>query len=280
MRPAVALQYVLPHRFLSRLVYWATRWTWRPWKDFLIARVIRSYRVDMGQALVEDPSAYATFNAFFTRALKADARPLPGDARALVSPADGHISQIGSIQEGRIFQAKGQDFSASELLGGDDAAAPYRDGEFVTIYLSPRDYHRVHMPLAGTLRETLHIPGRLFSVAPFSVHAVPRLFARNERLVCHFDGDQGPFAVVLVGAMLVSSVETVWRGLEIPPYASAIVRRDWRDRAIRLERGAEMGRFNMGSTVIVLVPRGRVRWEPELTAESNVLVRSRLGVIR
>lgn len=277
MRAAVALQYVLPHRFLSRLVYWATRWTWKPWKDFLIGRVIRSYRVDMSQALVEDPTAYATFNVFFTRALKADARPLADDARALVSPADGRISQIGAIGDGRIFQAKGQDFSVAELLGDEAAAEPYRDGQFVTIYLSPRDYHRVHMPLSGTLRETLHIPGRLFSVAPFSVDAVPRLFARNERLVCHFDGDQGPFCVVMVGAMLVSSVETVWRGLEIPPYAGAIIRRSWRERAIRLERGAEMGRFNMGSTVILLLPRGRVAWEPDLVPQTAVVVRRRIG---
>ena len=280
MSPAVALQYILPHRLLSRLVYWATRWTWRPWKDFLIARIIRSYRVDMSQAMVEEPSAYATFNAFFTRALKADARPLADDARALVSPADGRISQVGTISGDRIFQAKGQDFSAAELLGDDEAAAPYRDGHFVTIYLSPRDYHRVHMPLSGSLRETLHVPGRLFSVAPFSVDAVPRLFARNERLVCHFDGDQGPFAVVMVGAMLVSSVETVWRGLEIPPYAGVTIRRGWRDRTIRLERGAEMGRFNMGSTVIVLLPAGRVAWDPSLVPQAGVLVRSRLGQAR
>jgi phosphatidylserine decarboxylase len=277
MRPAAALQYLLPHRLLSRLVYWATRWTWRPWKNFLIARVVRAYSVDMGQALVEEAAAYATFNAFFTRALKDGARPLPDDPRAFVSPADGRISQIGAIADGRIFQAKGQDFSAAELLGDEDAAAPYRDGQFVTVYLSPRDYHRVHMPLAGTLRETLHIPGRLFSVAPWSVDAVPRLFARNERLVCHFDSERGPFAVVMVGALLVSSVETVWRGLEIPPYASAIVRRDLRGRAIALERGAEMGRFNMGSTVIVLVPQDRLSWDAGLAPETAVSVRSRLG---
>src|SRR5215470_9792092 len=273
MRPAAALQYLLPHRLLSRLVYWATRWTWRPWKDFLIARVIRAYRVDMGQAMVEDPEAYATFNAFFTRALKDGARPLPDEPLAFVSPADGRISQIGAIAEGRIFQAKEQYFSAAELLGDDDDAVAYRDGQFVTVYLSPRDYHRVHMPLAGTLRETLHIPGRLYSVAPWSVDTVPRLFARNERLVCHFDGERGPFAVVMGGARLGSSVEAVWRGLEIPPYAGAIVRRDWRGRAITLERGAEMGRFNMGSTVIVLVPQGRLGWDAGLAPETAVTVR-------
>jgi phosphatidylserine decarboxylase len=285
VRPAVALQYALPHRFLSRLVYWATRWTWEPWKNFLIARVVRSYRVDMSQAQVEDPAAYATFNAFFTRALKADARPLPDDPCAVVCPADGRISQIGAVGVGadgsaRVFQAKGFDFSAAELLGSETTAEVYRGGNFITVYLSPRDYHRVHMPLAGTLRETVHIPGRLFSVAPFSVNAVPRLFARNERLVCHFDGDNGPFAVILVGAMLVSSVETVWGGLEIPPYASAITRREWRERRIRLERGVEMGRFNMGSTVIVLLPPDRANWDSGLSAEASVQVRQRIGQIR
>jgi phosphatidylserine decarboxylase len=282
MQPAVALQYLLPHRVLSRLVYWATRWTWRPWKDFLISRVIRSYRVDMTQALVGDPAAYPTFNAFFTRALKPGARPQPDDASAIACPADGRISQIGSIVtgaegDGRIFQAKGFDFSAAELLGSETAAEPYRNGNFITVYLSPRDYHRVHMPLAGTLRETLHIPGRLFSVAPFSVNAVPRLFARNERLVCHFDGDRGPFALVMVGAMLVSSVETVWGGLEIPPYASATTRKNWRDRGIRLERGMEMGRFNMGSTVIVLLPPGPAAWDATLSAEAAVRMGQSIG---
>jgi phosphatidylserine decarboxylase len=282
MRPAVALQYLLPHRALSRLVYWATRWTWRPWKDFLISRVIRSYDVDMAQALASDPAAYPTFNAFFTRALRPDARPLPDDPHAVACPADGKISQIGTIAvdaqgNARIFQAKGFHCTADELLGDEAAAEPYRDGSFATVYLSPRDYHRVHMPLGGALRETLHIPGRLFSVAPFSVNAVPRLFARNERLVCHFGGDRGPFAVVMVGAMLVSSVETVWGGLEIPPYASAITRKSWRDRGIRLERGTEMGRFNMGSTVIILLPSGGVVWDAALASESTVQVGQALG---
>ncbi|HEX7917220.1 archaetidylserine decarboxylase [Rudaea sp.] len=259
MRAALALQYVLPHRALSRIVYWATRWTWAPWKNFLIDTVVKNYAVDMGDAAQPDPSAYASFNAFFTRALKPGARTAPADLRAVACPADGRISQAGSIQDGRIFQAKGFDFSVAELLGDEIEAQKYTNGQFVTVYLSPRDYHRMHMPLAGTLRETVHIPGRLFSVAPFTVEGVPRLFARNERLVCHFDGNGpdgigGPFAVVMVGAMLVSSVETVWSGLEIPPYASTIARKDWREKRIRLERFAEMGRFNMGSTVILLLP--------------------------
>ena len=259
MTPSLLLQYLLPHRALSRIVYWATRWTWTPWKNFLIASVVKNYAVDMGDAVQPDPHAYASFNAFFTRALKPGVRNAPADPRAVACPADGKISQAGAIVtndagSARIFQAKGFDFSVAELLGDEIEAQKYTNGQFATVYLSPRDYHRMHMPLAGTLRETVHIPGRLFSVAPFTVEGVPRLFARNERLVCHFDGEHGPFAVVMVGAMLVSSVETVWGGLEIPPYASTITHTDWREKHIRLERFAEMGRFNMGSTVILLLP--------------------------
>jgi phosphatidylserine decarboxylase len=271
MGPALLLQYLLPHHALSRLVYWATRWTFPPWKDFLISTIIQKYKVDMAQALQPDPRAYVSFNAFFTRALKADARVAASDPNAVLSPADGTVSQLGRIEDRRIFQAKGFDFSVAELLGDAAVASAYANGSFATIYLSPRDYHRVHMPLAGTLRETVHVPGRLFSVAPFTVEAVPRLFARNERLVCHFDSERGPFAVVMVGAMLVSSVETVWSGLEIPPYASATTRKDWRDKALRLERFAEMGRFNMGSTVIVLLPAA-AQLDSVLSAGSQVRV--------
>ncbi|WP_431637977.1 archaetidylserine decarboxylase [Dyella sp. KULCS107] len=272
----VFLQYILPHRALSRLVYWATRWTFRPWKNWLIGTIVRNYQVDMAEAAQPDPDAYEHFNAFFTRALKPGARVPDADPAALLCPADGRISQAGDIVDGRIFQAKGQSFTAAELLGDEAAAAPFRDGRFVTVYLSPRDYHRVHMPLAGTLRETVHVPGRIFSVAPFAVEAIPRLFARNERLVCHFDGEHGPFAVVLVGAILVSSVSTVWDGLVIPPYAPGIRRKSFADRDIQLERFAEMGRFNMGSTVIVLLPPGSAALDP-LVPQQAVKVGQRLG---
>ena len=275
MTPQVLLQYLLPHRALSRVVYWATRWTWRPWKDFLIGQVVRRYRVDMAEAAQPDAFAYPHFNAFFTRALRDGARSADPDPDAVLCPADGRISQAGAIRDGRIFQAKGQDFSAAELLGDEAAAAPYRNGRFVTVYLSPRDYHRVHMPLDGELVETVHVPGRIFSVAPFAVAAIPRLFARNERLVCHFRGAHGPFAVVMVGAILVSSVGTVWDGLVIPPYASRIERRDCSGRGVQLARHAEMGRFNMGSTVIVLLPDG-TEWDA-LAPEQPVRVGQRLG---
>ncbi|WP_426664206.1 archaetidylserine decarboxylase [Rhodanobacter aciditrophus] len=273
----VFLQYALPHRFLSRLVYWGTRWTFAPWKNWLIGTIVRNYGVDMAEAAQPDPLAYQHFNAFFTRKLNAGARQADADPAALLSPADGRISQAGKIVDGRIFQAKGQDYSAAELLGDEAAAAPYRNGRFATIYLSPRDYHRVHMPLAGTLRETVHVPGRIFSVAPFAVEAIPRLFARNERLVCHFDSPRGPFAVVMVGAILVSSVATVWDGLVIPPYASAIRRKSFTGQDIALRRFAEMARFNMGSTVIVLLPEGMAELDA-LQPQQAVRVGQRLGL--
>ena len=274
----VLLQYILPHRALSRVVYRATRWRFAPWKNWLIGTIVRNYAVDMSEAAQPDARAYPHFNAFFTRALRPDARPADTDPAAVLSPADGRISQTGRIVEGRIFQAKGHSYTTVELLGGDEAAAaPYRDGCFINVYLSPRDYHRVHMPLHGTLRETVHVPGRIFSVAPFAVAAIPRLFARNERLVCHFDGEHGPFAVVLVGALLVSSVSTVWDGLVIPPYASSIRRKSFDGQHITLERCAELGRFNMGSTVIVLLPAGRTVLDDGLQPQQAVRVGQRLG---
>jgi phosphatidylserine decarboxylase len=273
------LQYILPHQALSRVVYWATRWTFAPWKNWLIRTIVRNYQVNMAEAAEPDPLAYQHFNAFFTRKLRADARRPEDDPAAVLSPADGRVSQAGRIVEGRIFQAKGRDYTTAELLGGDEAAAaPYRDGSFLTVYLSPRDYHRVHMPLAGTLRETLHVPGRIFSVAPFTVEAIPRIFARNERLVCHFDGEHGPFVMVMVGAILVSSVATVWDGLVIPPYAKSIKRKSFAGQHITLERFAEMARFNMGSTVIVLLP-GNVALDA-LAPQQAVQVGQRVGKLQ
>jgi phosphatidylserine decarboxylase len=279
MRPSILLQYAVPHRFVSRLVFWATRWTGKPWKNFLITQIVKRFKVDLDEALTPSLDAFEHFNAFFTRELKPGARVADPDPDSVLCPADGHVSQAGRIKDGRIFQAKGQDYTAAELLGDDEAAAPYRDGSFVTVYLSPRDYHRVHMPLTGTLRETLHVPGRIFSVAPGPVAAIPRLFARNERLVCHFDGEHGPFALVMVGAILVSSVSTVWGGLTIPPYADRITRTDFGGRGIRLERFAEMGRFNMGSTVILLFPAGQVVLDPGLVPELATRMGMRIGHI-
>ena len=278
MRATTALTYVLPHRLLSSLARRLAYCRNRVVKQWLIDTVVRRFGVDLSEAAEPDPTAYPTFNAFFTRALKPGARTPDPDPRALLMPADGHISQCGPIVDGRIFQAKGQGFTAAELLGSEADAAPFRDGRFATVYLSPRDYHRVHMPWTGTLRETVHVPGRLFSVGVDAVASVPRLFARNERLVCYFDTDFGPMVQVMVGALLVSGVETVWGGVEIPAYADAITRKDYRGRGITLERFAEMARFNYGSTVIVLLPQGAATLDPALHAQSPVRLGQRLAL--
>jgi len=264
------LTYVLPHRLLSSL---ARRLAYSPrpgLKQWLIDTVVRRFGVNLAEAAEPDSRAYPTFNAFFTRALKPGARIADPDPQALLMPADGRISQLGPIQDGRIFQAKGQSFTAAELLGDEAAAAPFANGLYATVYLSPRDYHRVHMPWTGTLRETVHVPGRLFSVGPDAVRNVSRLFARNERLVCHFDTEFGPMASVMVGALLVSGVETVWSGVEIPRYGDRITRKDWRGKGIVLQRFEEMARFNYGSTVIVLLPPGVAQFDPTLAAETAV----------
>ena len=277
MSPITALTYVLPHRLLSSLARRLAYSTNPSIKQWLIDSVTRKFGVDLSEAAEPDPRAYPSFNAFFTRALKPGARIADPDPSALLMPADGHISQCGDIVDGRIFQAKGQSYTAAELLGDAEAARPFADGLFATVYLSPRDYHRVHMPWTGTLRETVHVPGRLFSVGTAAVADVPRLFARNERLVCHFDTEFGPMASVMVGALLVSGVETVWSGVEIPAYADRISRKDYRGKGIVLERFAEMARFNYGSTVIVLLPKGAAMLDPSLKAEMPVRLGQRLA---
>ena len=280
MSPLTALTYVLPHRALSALARKLAYSAKPAISQRLIDTVVAKFGVNLSEATESDPRAYPTFNAFFTRALKPGARTPDPDPQALLMPADGRISQCGPIDNGRIFQAKGQSFTAAELLGDATAAEPFANGVFATVYLSPRDYHRVHMPWTGTLRETVHVPGRLFSVGTEAVRDVPGLFARNERLVCHFDTDFGPMASVMVGALLVSGVETVWSGVEIPDYADEVVRRDWRGQGIVLERFAEMARFNYGSTVIVLLPPGAATLSPELAAETPVRLGQTLARLR
>ncbi|MFK3648889.1 archaetidylserine decarboxylase [Lysobacter enzymogenes] len=271
MSLVTTLTYVLPHRFLSGLARMLAYSDDPRVSRWLIDTVTEKFGVDLNEAANPDPRAYPTFNAFFTRALKPGARRAEGDARTLVMPADGRISQCGPIRAGEIFQAKGRSFTALELLGGDEAAAaPFRDGDYATVYLSPRDYHRVHMPWTGTLRETVHVPGRLFSVGPDAVRSVPRLFARNERLVCHFDTEFGPMALVMVGALLVSGVETVWSGVEIPAYGDRVTTKDYRGKGITLKRFEEMARFNYGSTVIVLLPPCVATLDAALQAETAV----------
>ncbi len=280
MSLTTTLSYVLPHRLLSsmarRLAYSSnpriSRW--------LIDTVTEKFGVNLAEAANPDPRSYPTFNQFFTRALKPGARVPDAGARTLVMPADGRISQLGAIEDGRIFQAKGQSFTAAELLGDAADAEVFHHGLFATVYLSPKDYHRVHMPWTGTLRETVHVPGRLFSVGPAAVNKVPGLFARNERLVCHFDTDFGPMVQVMVGALLVSGVETVWGGEEIPAYGDTITRKDYRGKGITLERFAEMARFNYGSTVIVLLPPGVADFAPHLDAEHAVQLGQALATLR
>ncbi|WP_177323599.1 archaetidylserine decarboxylase [Pseudomonas sp. URMO17WK12:I4] len=273
-------QHLIPHHLLSRLIGCAAECRAAWFKNRLIGWFAKQYQVDMSEAQVEDLNAYEHFNAFFTRALKDGARPLDNTPGAVLCPADGAISQLGRIEHGRVFQAKGHSYSVTELLGGDsERAAAFMGGDFATVYLSPKDYHRVHMPLAGTLREMIYVPGRLFSVNQTTAENVPELFARNERVVCLFDTERGPMAVVLVGAMIVASIETVWAGLITPPKRELkTVRYDEAARGpISLEKGAELGRFKLGSTAIVLFGPEQVKWAEELGANSPVRMGQLLG---
>lgn len=273
------LTYVLPHRALSSLARRLAYSNHPRLSRWLIDTVTRRFGVDLSEAESADPASYTSFNTFFTRGLRPGARVPDPDPRALLMPADGRVSQCGVIRNGDVFQAKGRSFTVAQLLADDRAADVFRDGLFATLYLSPRDYHRVHMPHGGTLLETVHVPGRLFSVGPAAVALVPRLFARNERLVCHFQTDFGPMVVVLVGALLVSGVETVWSGIEIPQYGDAVTVKDYRGAGITLQRFEEMARFNYGSTVIVLLPPGVATLAPQLSAESEVRLGERLATL-
>ena len=274
----VGFQYILPQHLLSGLMFRLTRIRWRPLKDLLIRNVIRHYRVDMTEAQQPDPAAYGSFNEFFTRSLRPDARHIAEQEDAVTCPADGALSQLGTIRDGRIFQAKGRDYSLLELLGGrDDWAKRLDGGTFATIYLSPRDYHRVHMPLGGTLREMIHVPGRLFSVNPVTTSLVHRLFGRNERVLCLFEGDVGPMAVILVGAIFVGSIETVWAAQVTPTDGRGPSATYDGESAIRLEKGAEMGRFNMGSTVILVFPPNTVQWDPGLGSGDSLRMGQAIG---
>lgn len=272
---------MLPHQLLSHIVRRATRWRTRWWKNFLIRTFTRHFEVDMSEAEQPDPTAYPDFNSFFTRALRTGVRPQPDDPAAISCPVDGRVSQAGKISGDRVLQAKGHDYSLTALLGGDaDRAAPFAGGEFATLYLSPRDYHRIHMPCTGTLRETVYVPGRLFSVAPHTTRAIPGLFARNERLVALFDTETGPMAMVLVGAIFVSCMETVWGGIVNPQRGMGLqVTRFDRPGTppVSLARGAEMGRFNMGSTVILVYGPGQMAWTDPLRPGEAVRTGQVLG---
>lgn len=277
--------YPLPQHLLTRAVYWLTRQ-----ESSLTPKVIRkfasAFKVEMNDAVEPDLAHYRTFNDFFTRALKPEARPIVTGQNHIASPADGTVSAIGDVNEARIFQAKGRDYSLLSLLGGDGAATErLGNGRFTTIYLSPRDYHRLHMPLAGRLIRQSYVPGRLFSVGPHTVKALPDLFARNERVIAQFETEHGLMALVLVGAMNVAAIETVWHGLVTPPQHDGISHIDYpanpddnATSAVQLARGAEMGRFNMGSTIIVLL-ENPAAWRTDLQTGDVVRMGQLLGEV-
>lgn len=274
-------QYLAPHHALSRFAGLIAKCELSWFKNRLINGFIKHYKVDMSAAIGQNAEDYPHFNAFFTRALRPGARPLLGGFDNVVSPADGLISQIGPITGERLLQAKGHDFTLPELLGGGaEHATTFHNGRFVTIYLSPRHYHRVHMPVAGSLREMIHIPGTLFSVNPLTASKVPRLFARNERVVCLFETALGPMAVVLVGAMIVASIRTVWAGLVDPPgkTVTTFTYPCTGSGRVCLSQGAEIGRFDVGSTVIVLFGPEAVGWFDSVAPGTSVLMGQNLGI--
>lgn len=274
--PFIWLQHVLPHHAVSRGAG-AIASSEVPWlKNLLIRRFIEAYDVDMSQA-ARSVEEFRSFNDFFTRELKPGMRPLADASAHIISPADGTVSQIGRIEEGRIFQAKGRHFTATQLLGGDaEAAKRFEGGSFATIYLSPRDYHRVHMPAAGKLKSTTYVPGDLFSVNQVTAEHVDGLFARNERLACLFEGPDGLFANVMVGAMIVAGIETVWSGL-VETHNPKLVRQDFSSGQHDFAAGDEMGRFILGSTAVLLFEPGKVEWDESLKPGDAVRMGQAIG---
>jgi phosphatidylserine decarboxylase len=267
-RLAVLAQYLLPKKLLTLFAGWVARAQWGALTHAIIRRFIARYGVNMGEAVNPQVQSYASFNDFFTRALRQGARPL---AAAAVSPVDGAVSQLGGIEKDQIFQAKDHNYSTTALVGGDaQLAAQFENGCFATLYLSPKDYHRIHMPVQGRLRRMIHVPGDLFSVNPATARGVPGLFARNERVVCVFDTAHGPFVLVLVGATIVGSMATVWHGVVNPPRPGEI--REWRydDKNITLAQGDEMGRFLLGSTVVMLWPQHTLSFEVEWASGRSI----------
>lgn len=269
----IKLQHWVPQHALSRIIGKIANSHNSFIKNTFIEWFIKRYQVDMSLAAEENPRAYACFNDFFTRALKPGIRPICREPIAIVCPADGAVSQLGKIKNGRIFQAKGQDYSVEELLGGDTALAQeFADGDFATVYLSPKDYHRVHMPYGGKLRTMVSIPGDLFSVNTVTAENVERLFSRNERIAAIFDTDIGPMAVVLVGAMIVAGIETVWDGQLAPMGSREIATSNYPYQNIVLAKGDEMGRFKLGSTAVILFAKDKITWEQQFIAGSATRV--------
>lgn len=274
----IGFQHLVPQHLLSRGVGYLAASENTLIKNTFIKNFVANYDINMAEAVEENPLAYKSFNDFFTRALKPDARPIDTDSKSIVSPADGAISQIGDISADRIFQAKGHDYSVATLLGGDEARArPFKGGQFATVYLSPRDYHRVHMPFTGRLTQMIYVPGDLFSVNTTTAENVPNLFARNERVVCMFETAIGPMAVVLVGAMIVAGIATAWAG-NLAPQGKQVVVTDY-PQPIHLNKGDELGRFYLGSTAIVLFGANVMAWDQQLTATSPVRMGAAMGMV-
>jgi phosphatidylserine decarboxylase len=282
-RAFVALQHLLPQHGISRLVLAATRSRSVTFKNALIRLFVRGFKPDMSDAVETEPTAYASFNEFFTRALRADTRPVDPDPRAIVSPVDGTVSEAGALTADRLVQAKGRDYTLRALLA-DNAAweRSFAGGSFATIYLAPYNYHRIHMPIAGELRECFYVPGRLFSVNRTTAQLVPGLFSRNERVFCGFDAGGMPWAIILVGALNVGSMATVWHGDVTPRKLREVTALAVRDglTAATLAKGAEMARFNMGSTVILLLPPGAAQWSESLRAGQALRMGERIGTLR
>lgn len=275
----VLSQYLLPHFAITKLMLWLTHSNVTAWNKLFIRRFARHYNVDMSQAENSDLDSYRNFNQFFTRPLKPEARPICTSPAEIACPVDGSISQLGDIENETIFQAKGHSYSLQQLLANQ---APwvntFQNGKFATIYLSPRDYHRIHMPFTGTLQQMTYVPGKLFSVSPVTTRNIPALFARNERVLCFFETANGPMAVILVGAMIVGSMETVWHGMVTPPHGKQIKHFHYPPsgdqpadtQTIKLDKGMELGRFNMGSTVILLFAKQAICWDDALAAGAAV----------
>ncbi len=273
----IFLQYVLPKHLVSVLAGKLAD-VKQPWvKNTFIKRFAKAYNIDMSNAIQPELTEYPCFNDFFTRAIKLDSRPIDPDQSSFCSPVDGAMSQFGKIEQGDIVQAKNHSYSALELLGGDQRHAErFEQGEFCTIYLAPKDYHRIHMPCDGKLTEMLHVPGQLFSVNPLTAQNVPKLFARNERVVCLFDTEFGKMAMVLVGATIVGSIETVWEGNITPPTRKQIKRWQYQEGEVSLAKGEEMGRFKLGSTVVLLMENKDWQWDQSIELEKSLVLGQKL----
>jgi phosphatidylserine decarboxylase len=273
-------QHISPQKTLSRTIGCIAECENLWIKNTFISQFVKKYQVDMSEAVNSDPLSYHNFNDFFTRAIRSELRPICEQENSIACPADGAVSQLGEIEHGTLLQAKGHTYSLTSLLGGDASLSnQFLGGSFATVYLSPKDYHRVHMPLTGKLTKMIHIPGKLFSVNKVTAEQIPSVFARNERTVCIFDTEAGPMAVILVGAMIVASIETTWAG-QVTPFNKNVVTWDYSElNKIEIKKGEEMGRFKLGSTAIVLFGKNAVKWEESIQAETPTKMGMHFGQI-